>query len=267
LIPAFLFFLDFSKAETHMESSAPWWQTLFEGDLFQESMRHWMSPEQTRADADFLEQTLKPGKGDRIADIPCGAGRLSLELARRGYNVTGVDLCAGLLLDARRGAQAEGLPASFEKRDMRDLPWPAAFHHAFCFGNSFAYFDDAGNRAYLKAVHGILKPGGIFILETALAAEGVLAQQFQRRWYSLGNLYCLHETRYEPETGRLISSYKLIQDGRMETAQAVYQVYTFRELVRMIQEAGFELLESFGSLSKEPFRLGSPDLLLVCRRP
>src|SRR5262249_52383455 len=168
---------------------------------------------------------------------------------------------------ARRGAQAEGLPASFEKRDMRDLPWPAAFHHAFCLGNSFAYFEDAGNRAYLKAVHGILKPGGVFILETALAAECVHAQQFQRAWYSLADLYFLHETRYEPETGRLISSYKLIQDGRMETAQAIYQVYTFRELVRMIQDAGFELMDSFGTLSKERFRLASPDLFQLCRRP
>jgi SAM-dependent methyltransferase len=249
-----------------MESSAPWWQTLFAGLLFQESLRCWMSPEQTRAEADFLEQILKPVRGARVADIPCGAGRLSLELARRGYAVTGVDLCAGLLKDARSGAKKEGLPATFEERDMRDLPWPSSFDHAFCFGNSFAYFEDAGNRAFIKAVHGILKPGGTFILETALAAESVLAMQFQRRWYELGGVYCLHETRYEPKTSQLVSTYKLIQDGQMENAQAVYQIYAFRELLRMFQDAGFEVLESYGSLKKEPFVLGSPDLLLVARR-
>ena len=250
-----------------MESSPPWWQTLFAGDLFQESLRRWMPPEQTRAEADFLEQTLKPAKGARIADVPCGAGRLSLELARRGYTLTGVDLCTGLLEDACRSAKVEGLSASFEERDMRDLPWPGAFDHAFCFGNSFAYFDDAGNRDFLKAVHSILKPGGMFILETGLAAECVLAQQFQRRWYALDDMYCLHQTRYEPETGRLISTYKLIQNGRMESAQAVYQTYTFRELVRMFQEAGFEVVDSFGSLTRESFQLGSPSLWLVARRP
>ncbi len=130
-----------------MESSAPWWQSLFGGELFQESLRRWVSPEQTRAEADFLAQTLKPVKGARIADVPCGAGRLSLELARRGYAVTGVDLCAGLLEDARRGAKAEGLSASFEERDMRDLPWPLEFDHAFCFGNSFAYLTTPATAA------------------------------------------------------------------------------------------------------------------------
>src|SRR5437016_14614215 len=99
-----------------MDPIAPWWKSLFAGELFQESLRHWMSPEQTRTEGDFLEQALKPAKGARIADIPCGAGRLSLELARRGYNVTGVDLCSGLLEDARRGAKAEGLSAFFEER-------------------------------------------------------------------------------------------------------------------------------------------------------
>jgi len=250
-----------------VESSPPWWQTLFAGKLFQESLRHWVSPEQNQAEANFLVETLKPSLGARIADIPCGAGRLSLELARRGYALTGVDFCSGLLEDARRSAKAEGLSASFEERDMRDLPWPGAFEHAFCFGNSFAYFDDAGNRAFLKAVHGILKPGGTFILETALAAENVLRLPFERRWYQLGDMYCLHQTRYEPESGRLVSTYELIQDGRMESAQAVYHVYTYRELVRMLQDAGFEVVAGFGSLNKEPFQFGSSGLWLVARRP
>jgi SAM-dependent methyltransferase len=187
-------------------------------------------------------------------------------MARRGYAVTGVDFCGGLLLDARNGARTEGLSANFEERDMRDLPWSQTFDHVFCFGNSFAYFDDAGNRAFLKAVHDILKPGGTFVLETGLVAESVLAQQFQRRWYSLGDVYCLHETRYEPASGRLVSTYKLIKDGHMENAQALYQTYTYRDLVRMIEETGFQVRDSFGSLKKEPFQLGSTDLLLVAQR-
>ncbi len=113
----------------------------------------------------------------------------------------------------------------------------------------------------MKAVYGILKPGGTFVLETGLTAESVLAQQFQRRWYLLDDLYCLHETRYEPESGQLISSYRLIQEGRMETAQAV------RELVRIVQDAGLEVVESLGSLTKQPFQLGSQSLWLVARRP
>jgi hypothetical protein len=53
----------------------------------------------------------------------------------------------------------------------------------------------------------------------------------------------------------------------MESAQAVYQTYSFRELVRIFQDAGFEVMDNFGSLTNEPFQLGSPSLWLVARRP
>jgi cyclopropane fatty-acyl-phospholipid synthase-like methyltransferase len=137
----------------------PWWQTLFSG-LALESLPAWSTEAQTRAEADFLVQVLEPRPGARLADVPCGNGRLTLPLAARGFDLTGVDLTAALVDEATRAARERGVPAVFERRDMRDLPWEAAFDGAFCAGNSFGYFDDAGTRAFLRAVHRILRPGG-----------------------------------------------------------------------------------------------------------
>jgi SAM-dependent methyltransferase len=249
-----------------MSTSPPWWQTLFSG-LFLESLRMVYSEAQTQAEADFLVQALAPTRGARIADVPCGNGRLTLTLAERGFELTGVDLTAALVEDATRAARERGLRVAFECRDMRDLPWEAAFDHAFCFGNSFAYFDDEGNAAFLRAIRRILKPGGTFALQTNLTAESIFAQPLGRRWYPFGDLYFLHETRYDPPSGRLTSDYVLIRDGRVERAQAVYQVYTYRELQRMVREAGFETTVTYGSPNREPFQLGSPGLFVVARRP
>ncbi len=246
--------------------TAPAWSPDFFSGLVVESWRQVSAHFPTQAEADFLVQALAPQPGARIADVPCGNGRLTLELAARGFAVTGVDLTVTFLDDARRAAREKNLPARFEQHDMRELPWREEFDHAFCFGNSFAYFDHAGNLAFLRAIHQILKPGGTFALETRFCAEALFPQPLGRRWYPLEDLLFLHDAQYYPATGQLVSQYTLLLNGQTEKKQAVYQTYTYRELVQMLREAGFVQVEGFGSLKREPFRLGSEGLWLVAER-
>ena len=150
---------------------------------------------------------------------------------------------------------------------MRDLPWTGHFDAAFCFGNSFSYFDDEQNLRFLKAVRGALKPGGRFALETHFVAETVFGQLQSKRWFPVGDLIFLHDTSYDPPSGTITSTYRIIRGGKMEEKQAVYRVYTYRELRRLVESAGFGVLESYGSLTREPLRIGSPGLWLIARRP
>jgi ubiquinone/menaquinone biosynthesis C-methylase UbiE len=192
---------------------------------------------------------------------------LSLALAEKGLCVTGVDATAELLTDARRGAQVRGLAVNFEERDMRDLPWTAEFDGAFCMGNSFGYFDDAGNFDFLDAVARILKPGGKFVLETHFAAECVFSQISRQRWFELGDVLCLHDTQYDPLTATLTSTYRMVRGKEWEEAKrAVYQIYLCRDLLGMLKKAGFSQIEAYGSLQREPFQIGSAGLWLVASR-
>src|SRR5574340_332418 len=134
-----------------MESN--WYETFFQGVAL-EFWNQVTTPEQTRAEADFLERKLGPGPGARILDVPCGSGRHAVELAARGYRVCGIDIAPENIADARRRAGARGVSAAFERGDMRRLPRPGEFDGAYCFGNSFGYLDHQGNREFLAAVSG-----------------------------------------------------------------------------------------------------------------
>lgn len=97
-------------------------------------LRQFKTEEQTRAEADFIEKRLQLTPQAKVLDVPCGAGRLCLELASRGYHMTGVDFTPPLLDDARRKATQRQLEIVWEHRDMRDLSWKEEFDGAFCSG-------------------------------------------------------------------------------------------------------------------------------------
>jgi 2-polyprenyl-3-methyl-5-hydroxy-6-metoxy-1,4-benzoquinol methylase len=140
------------------DAAANWWKDFFQG-IALDFWRAAVTDEQTRAEADFLERQLWVSSPAKVLDVPCGSGRLSLELAARGFDLTGVDIAAEFIDEAKTSAAARGLQIEWHNRDMRELTWEEEFDAAFCFGNSFGYLDDEGNADFLKAVARTLKPG------------------------------------------------------------------------------------------------------------
>jgi SAM-dependent methyltransferase len=246
-----------------------WWRTFFSG-LFVELWLAAPPEEQTRQEADFVQEALGVSPPAWLLDVPCGGGRHSHELAGQGFAMTGVDISPDFLAAARaRTPAAAAVPAiAWEERPMHTLPWTEAFDGAFCLGNSFGYDDEAGNAAFLKAVARGLKPGARFVLETSYVAEVLLPSLQERAWYRVGELLMLADRSYDPPTGRLRVEYTLIQGAASERRAMSARLYTYREVVRLLEQAGFGDLQAYGSFAKEPFRLGSPRLVAVAtRRP
>ena len=248
-----------------MNSEPDWWRTFFRGGMVEFWLRA-TNDEQTRQEADFIQQMLEVAPPARLLDVPCGGGRHSLELASRGFQMTGVDISPDFLTAARAGSQERKVAVRWEEREMRDLPWPAEFDGAFCFGNSFAYQDDAGNAAFLKAVARTLKPGARFLLETGYITETLLPSLQERAWYPLGDAVVLADRRYDHTTSRLHVEYTWIQGGHTEKAAMSARLYSFREVSQLLTDAGFTELQAFGSMAREPFRLGAEGLLACGRK-
>jgi SAM-dependent methyltransferase len=231
-----------------------------------ESWLQMIGEEQTKGEVEFIKKELGVSPPAKVLDVPCGGGRHSLALAAAGYQLTGVDISADFLKAARSSAADRKTSVTWEHRDMRDLPWRQQFDGAFCFGNSFGYYDDRGNADFLKAVAGALKPGARFVLDTGALTEGILFSFQERNWFQIGDIKFLRSARYDPPSSRIETEYTIIRDGHMETKSALHRVFTYRELFALVGEAGFTELQGNGGLNREPFTLGSKRLLLVAKK-
>jgi SAM-dependent methyltransferase len=123
----------------------------------------------------------------RVLDLPCGVGRHSLELARLGCEVTGVDRTAHYLAQAREKFNAAGLNAQFIESDMRTFQQPAAFDLAINLYTSFGYFEDVNDDLRVLAnFYASLRPGGVLVMD--LMGKEVLARIYTPRdWQTLAD--------------------------------------------------------------------------------
>lgn len=189
---------------------------------------------------------VKPGAS--VLDSCCGTGRHSLELAARGYKVTGVDLSAGYLEAAR--ASAEGLPGlQFMQADIREFESPENFDLALNLFTSFGYFADPNDDVLaLRNIRKSLKPGGSFILETqgkeTTVRDFVRGESFERAGLRVTTEYSVAGA-WEGLKERWI----LKRDGRQIADRSfVLRLYSGLEMKQVLYKAGFREVRIFGDL-------------------
>ena len=248
-----------------MSDDLEWWQTFFP-DLYSEVQRAQDAPGgETREQAGFIAKTLGVEPPARLLDVPCGAGRHALELAAMGYRVVGVDLTAPAIETARRKAAERRLQIDWLETDMRELPWQEEFDGAYCFFGSFGYFDDAGNRRFLDAVHRALRPGARFLIETHVV-ETILPRFQKQGWSRFGDAILLEERRYDHEQGRIETDWTLVSGGKVTRRKSSIRLYTYSELIRILVSTGFTHAGAFDTTTGLPFELNAARLCVVVTR-
>ena len=122
----------------------------------------------TIGECDFIEKEIEYDKSTRILDIGCGTGRHSIELAKRGYTVVGIDLSESLLKRAKEKASERKLQIVFQKHDARNLPFLHEFNLIImiCEGAFPLMETDEMNFQILQNAANALLPKGKLILTT-----------------------------------------------------------------------------------------------------
>jgi SAM-dependent methyltransferase len=222
-------------------------------------------------------------QGPRALDLCCGMGRISSELARRGFAVTGVDITEALLNAAREDAAYEGLDVEYIRADARSFRRPLFFDTAVNLYISFGYFEDSADDLLLaRNVFDSLKPGGSFIIET-LGKEIAVRDFTPCEWFERAGYTVLTEYEAVDSWAGLKNRWILIRNSpdtppspkgaasEMRTPsriekEFIQRLYSAVELRSLLFEAGFSSVELYGGWDERLYDQNAEALIAVGRK-
>jgi len=143
-----------------------WYEELFEN--FAQTYDAEEFTKGTVGECDFIEKEINYNKTIKILDIGCGTGRHSIELSKRGYSVTGIDLSESQLQHAKEKASAQSLNINFQKHDARIRHFSNSFDLAImlCEGGFSLMETDEMNFLILQNAANALRSNGKLIFTT-----------------------------------------------------------------------------------------------------
>ena len=242
-------------------SNENWYKNFFNRAFF-DVQNNFHTDEDNKAEADFIIKVLGLKKDESVLDIPCGLGRLTMELAEYGCNMTGLDFTEEYLEYFKKSATERSLKITLHQGDMRQPPWKNEFDAAFCVGGSFGYFNDDENQKFINSVYDTLKPGGRFLLMSHVAES--LFPMFERKdWRRAGDSIVLDDRSYDIENNRINSEWTIINGNQTTVQYSSMRIYTYSQMCDMFKEVGFGDLKAYGSVEGEKFEFGSKRLYLV----
>jgi cyclopropane fatty-acyl-phospholipid synthase-like methyltransferase len=219
----------------------------------------------THAEVDFMEEELAIRPGSHLLDVGCGTGRHSVELARRGYRVTGIDLSEDMLKQARSAAATAGVSGSvdFIQGDATTTVLDARLDAAICIceGAFSLLTPDADPIAHhagiLRNIHAMVKPGGRLLLNALSAFRYI-------RMHSDDDVAA---GRFDPLTITETSTYTLADGSEVTVREKGFMPAELRALV---EAHGFRVLHLWGGMAgawnREIPKLDEYELMVIAER-
>lgn len=212
--------------------------------------------------ADFLTEEIRANeaiKSSLVLDLACGTGALALLLRERGFDMTGVDLSREMLSVATSECAKRGInDILWLCQDMTDFELYGTVDACVCSLDSLNYLTSLSKvKRCLELVHNYLIPDGVFIFD--LNTPYRFKEIYGSRDYVLENdgYLCAWQNDYNEKT-KICTFYLSIfsenEDGtysREDEAQRE-KCYSMAQIKRLLKETGFELIDIYGDMEKNP---------------
>ena len=252
----------------------PWYEELFESGDY---TRFWLGgedaprvpAERTQREIDFAVGALGLQPGEHVLDLCCGYGRHSIELARRGYRVIGVDLSSTQLEIARRAATEAGIDVEWIQADMREIParLTGQIDVVISMFTAFGYFEDeTENQRVLNGVARVLQPRGRFLLDF-INREGVMRRFQVKDWEEIDGAFVLRERRFDLATSTNHEAITIVEaDGSRHYSRVSVRQYTLAELIVMVSRAGLAFRQVWGDFDGSDYPLDSRRMIVLAEK-
>ncbi len=224
-------------------------------------------------DLQFYKRWLPKNEDARILELCCGTGRLTLPIARDGYDITGVDYTASMLEQAKAKASEEGLEVELIEADIRTLDLPKKYDLIFIPFNSIHHLYK--NEDVFKAftvVKSHLKKGGLLLLDCfnpniQFIVEGEKEQKEIAQYKTKdGREVLIKQTmRYENKTQINRIEWHYFINGEFDSVQNLdMRLFFPQELDSYLEWNGFKIIHKFGGFEEEVFNDKSEKQIFVC---
>jgi len=199
---------------------------------------------------------LYGGSAHEVIDLACGTGTLSIKLAKRGYDVTSIDLSEDMLAITFDKAGQSGVYVQLLCQDMREFIVTSPVDVVVCFCDSLSYLTDPLDVEHtFRQVWQALKPGGVFLFDvhsvykiqefygdqTFALADPDISYIWQCDWD--GGQQVVHELTFFVREG---SHYKRFEEVHQQRG------YKADEIENWLQKAGFENITCTADFTDEP---------------
>lgn len=213
---------------------------------------------------DRLIGYLHPPAASRMLDVACGRGRHSLQLASKGYEVTGIDISPGSIAWANEQAQPN---LQFFVHDMRQPFWINYFDFAFNFFTSFGYFRTLHeHEAALRTIAQALKKDGVFVIDylNVHYAEDHFKHSFDLEHDGMN----FHITKWMDET-HFYKKIEVEHDSFTEPRVYTERVSKFSlgDFTEMLAYQGLQVQHVFGDYQLGPYHVrNTPRMIIVAKK-
>ena len=225
-------------------------------------------------DVDFIEAVFRRYRVNprTILDLGCGTGNHDIPLARRGYQVTGLDQSPAMLSLARKKTAESRVRVRFVRADMRSFRLVRKFDAVLCMFGAFGYTLPRRDAVrVLRSVRAHIGPSGLFIFEfwQSSAARPAPHQSWVHIRKPDLEIVRLDESRYDPRTGRLPVEFQFFALrgqrllDRFDELHMI-QTYSVPGMRALLRRGGFDVLGAFAATNvKKAFTAVTRDTFRV----
>ena len=226
-------------------------------------------------DIPFYIQSAKK-YGEPILELACGTGRLTIPLARKGLDVTGIDISKGMLKVAKEKVQREHLTCGLIHADCRHFSLDRKFKFIFIPFNSIAHIHDRESfEVMCNSVKKHLDKQGRFLIDIFNPKLEILTSDPTKRFvvaeyedpYSNDKVTITENNVYDKETqiNHITWYYKIGKKDEFPV-ELNMRIYYPQELDDLLYYNGFEIVDKFGDFDGTPFTSDSPKQIIICRK-
>ncbi|MDI6799032.1 MAG: class I SAM-dependent methyltransferase, partial [Candidatus Aenigmarchaeota archaeon] len=257
----------FNKPMSNIKNKTANWYIDFFAKYYLRFFGHKKTPLDTKREVEFIYHTLNLARGAKILDLASGPGRHAIELAKRGFNVTCLDLNKQFLDLTQKLAKQNNVSLRMVQSDMRIIPYKNEFDVVINMFSSFGYFDkEKENFKVLKAVSNALKLNGLFLLDLP-NKNWLLTKVPKKTWQKINNKYILEERSFDKKRKIYLDNITIITpDKKIKHTSTLMRLYDLFEIRRKLNYAGFKVIKVYGDYKDEKFiKEISPRMIILAR--